>query len=90
MAAQAASTAEWRDGLDRLVADLRATHPDPFGVIGEDRFEREVAALHARMPALSEPERMVAMMRLVGALGDGPRFFGPVVVLPAAARSLME
>ncbi|MCR9248515.1 MAG: hypothetical protein NXI31_26100 [bacterium] len=27
---------------------------------------------------------------VLGALGAGPRFFGPVVVLPAAARTLME
>ena len=69
--ASAASTAHWRESLKQLVADIRATHPDPYGKIGKLTFDREAERLLADLPRLGEEQRVVRAMRLVASLGDG-------------------
>lgn len=67
----AATPEEWRQDIDRIVSDIRATHPAPFVRTGELTFMRRVEAFKAAVPTLSEPQRVVEAMRLVGSLGDG-------------------
>jgi hypothetical protein len=82
--ASAASVDEWRQDIDKLVADIRSTHPDPFAKIGELQFLRAAEALKAELPALSEEQRMTGAMRLVASIGDGHTRLEPVA--PAFAR----
>jgi len=63
--------AAWRRGIDRIVADLRAHHPDPFARVGELTFLRRAEALKEELPALGEEARVAGAMRLVATLGDG-------------------
>jgi hypothetical protein len=65
------SNAEWRGGIDRIVRDLRAHHPDPFVRVGELTFLRRAEALKAALPSLSEEARVAGAMRLVAGIGDG-------------------
>jgi hypothetical protein len=63
--------AEWRRGIDEIVRDLRAHHPDPFVRVGELTFLRHAEALKAALPSLGEEARVVGAMRLVASIGDG-------------------
>lgn len=69
--AEAASVAEWRATIDEVVRDVRVNHPDPFTKVGELTFLREADALKAALPALTEEQRLVRLMRLVASIGDG-------------------
>ncbi len=69
--AKAATVEEWRQDLDRVVADVRATHPAPFAKVGELNFIRAAEAIKADLPRLTEEQRVVRAMALVALLGDG-------------------
>lgn len=69
--AEAATTEEWRRGVDAIVNDILAIHPEPFGKVGELVWRREAEGLKADLPRLSEPQRVVRLMQLVARLGDG-------------------
>ncbi len=65
------SVVDWRHDIDEIVKDIRLLHPDPFTRIGRFTFLREVSALKAALPYLTEEQRAVQAMRLVASLGDG-------------------
>ena len=71
MPAQAASVAQWRQDIDALVNDVRATHPDPFFKTGRLTFLRAAEAIKQDLPSLSEEQRMVRVMQLIASIGDG-------------------
>jgi len=75
---KAAGIAEWRDDLDEIVREIRASHPNPFTKTGELTFLREVDKLKRELPALTESERVVRAMQLVALLGDGHTFLEPI------------
>lgn len=62
---------EWRRGVDEIVGDIRAHHPDPFVRVGELTFLRKVEAFKVAIPSLTEEQRVAGAMRLVAAIGDG-------------------
>jgi hypothetical protein len=73
-AAQAAaepSVADWRESIARLVADVRATHPDPFTKVGRLTFARAAQKLQQDLPQLTEEQRVIRTMRLLALFGDG-------------------
>jgi len=64
-AAQQSSTArllpsvvDWRHDIDEFVNDIRLLHPDPFTRTGKVTFLREVNALKAALPYLTEEQRV--------------------------------
>ena len=69
--AGAATVEEWRRDIDQIVADVRATHPDPWAKTGWLTFARAAEAIKTDLPRLSEEQRMVRAMALVATLGDG-------------------
>ena len=69
--AGAATVEEWRRDIDRIVADVKATHPDPWAKTGWLTFTRAAEAIKEDVPRLSEEQRMVRAMALVATLGDG-------------------
>jgi hypothetical protein len=66
-----ASISDWRQDTDDIVNRIRALHPNPFLKTGELTFLREVEAMKAALPSLTEEQRVVRAMRLVALLGDG-------------------
>src|SRR5579862_712472 len=74
---EAASVADWRHDIDLMVKDIVVTHPAPFLKVGRLRFLREVEALKADLPILTEDQRMTRSMRLVALLQDGHTQLAP-------------
>ena len=68
---QAASNEEWRRDVAAIFNDIVAHHPDPFAKTGELTWRRDVRAFMRELPALSEPERLARLMKLVAMIGDG-------------------
>jgi len=71
VSAEAATLAEWRHDVDQIVNDIRTIHPSPFTKTGELTFRRRVSALQEALPAMTEEQRVVEMMRIVATIGDG-------------------
>ncbi len=63
--------AQWRADIDDIVGHVRLIHPDPFTKTGATSFLRAAEALKADMPNLTEEQRVVRAMRLIGSIGDG-------------------
>jgi hypothetical protein len=76
-AAGAASVDEWRADIDRIVADIKATHPAAFAKAGEMTFLRATDALKQQLPAMSEEQRVARAMALVALIGDGHTQLAP-------------
>ena len=74
----APSLAQWRADIDAIVAQLRLIHPDPFTKTGQTTFLRAAETLKADLPKLSEEQRVVRAMRLIGSVGDGHTQLEPV------------
>ncbi|HEY6618331.1 MAG TPA: hypothetical protein VIY68_02190 [Steroidobacteraceae bacterium] len=62
---------QWRSDVDDMVNHVRLIHPDPFTKTGPTTFLRAAEALKADMANLTEEERVVRAMRLIGSIGDG-------------------
>lgn len=71
LSAQGASISDWRQDVAGIVAAIRTLHPAPFTKTGELTFRRRVAAFEEALPALTDEQRVVEMMRIVATLGDG-------------------
>ncbi len=69
--ARAATVEQWRQDIDKIVAHVKATHPNPFAKTGELTFLRAADALKSELPALSEEQRMARAMAVVALVGDG-------------------
>lgn len=72
------TVADWRQELSSMVDDISLLHPDPFTKIGRKAFAREVRALEAALPTLTDEERVVRAMRLVALIGDGHTLLEPL------------
>ena len=67
----APTVSDWRSDIDEIVRDVRLLHPDPFTKTGPTTFLRAVETLKADLPGLTEDQRVVGAMRLIGSIGDG-------------------
>ncbi|HEU5171249.1 MAG TPA: tetratricopeptide repeat protein [Gemmatimonadales bacterium] len=79
------TAADWQADLRHLVAELHRLHPALHRHLPKPQFDSAVAALDARIPALSPDQRLVELARLVASIGDGHTFL-PVGQPMAAVR----
>ena len=70
-------TAEWRDDLTVLAAELKRVHPRfrECGLTAD--FETRHAALSARMGGLTDAQAVVEIQRLLASVGDGHTLLWP-------------
>lgn len=61
----------WREDLRFLAAELPKRHKNAFHLTTRAEFERAVAELDARIPALSGSEIVINLARVVAMIGDG-------------------
>jgi tetratricopeptide (TPR) repeat protein len=61
----------WRADIRFLAREVRRLHHQPFRVIPEKEFDREVQDLLGAVPSLSDEAITVRIMKLVCRLGDG-------------------
>jgi hypothetical protein len=61
----------WRFDLALLAREIKRLAYAPFGIISEDEFDRRVERLDHDIPALTDAQVLVGMMRLVRHLDDG-------------------
>jgi len=62
---------QWRDDIDFLAKTVAEKHRHPFDILSRADFDKAVAALRDRVPALADHEVVVGMIRLVAMLRDG-------------------
>jgi len=70
-AQDATQTAALREDLRVLANAIRTKHAAPFHAIDAASFDREVAELDARLPALTKERALLEMQRVVASVGDG-------------------
>lgn len=68
--ARSATVADWNHDLDLLVRDVATVDPGAFVKTPQRVFLASVAKLKADLPRLTEEQRMVRAMQIVGAIGD--------------------
>lgn len=68
--ARSATVAGWNHDLDLLVRDVETVDPGAFVKMPKRQFLASVAKLKADLPRLTEEQRMVRAMQIVGAIGD--------------------
>lgn len=62
---------QWRSDLQLLARELPSRHINAFHAVSRKRFAAEVAQLDSEIPALTDDQRIVGLMRLVALVGDG-------------------
>jgi hypothetical protein len=67
----ALSTAQWREDLLYLAAELPRHHGNAFHTVSQRQFNDSVRALEARLPELKGHEVFAAMGRIVAMISDG-------------------
>lgn len=65
------SKEKWREDLRFLAEELPKKHKNAFHGISREQFEKMVADLDAKIPALSDEEIFLGMSRIVSRVGDG-------------------
>ena len=65
------SSQRWRDALHYLAEEVSRVHPHPFHGVTRQQFDAAVAQVDAKIPALSDHEIELELVRLVGMLGEG-------------------
>lgn len=65
-----ATVMKWRQDLQYLATELPRLHKNAFFSISKTAFDQAVAALDSRLGALSEPEIIVEMSKIVALIGD--------------------
>src|SRR3954468_8994209 len=70
-AQHAYTTQQWREDLHYLARELPKRHRNAFHKITPATFDSAVAALDARIPALSDHEIVVGLASIVALVGDG-------------------
>lgn len=65
------SKEKWREDLRFLAAELPKRHKNAFHRISREQFDKLIADLDARIPALSDEEIILELSRLVSRIGDG-------------------
>jgi hypothetical protein len=77
-AAQNVLTAQqWRQDLHYLADQIVKVHPGAFHHLSEQDFNSAVAELERRIPALSDQQVEVELIRLVASLGEGHSRLSP-------------
>jgi len=70
-APQAATRDErWHQDVRYLASQLPRLHVDAFHTVGREEFERDVTALDAAVPELSDIEIVLEILRIVATVGD--------------------
>ncbi len=67
----------WRADLGLLAREIKRRAHAPFATISEEDFDRAVADLDRELAGLTYPQVIIAMMKLLPALGDGHAFILP-------------
>jgi hypothetical protein len=67
----ALTTEQWREDVRFLADRIRTVHPNPFRFSSRQSFERELAALEAKIPTATPAEIFAGMLRLVALAYDG-------------------
>jgi hypothetical protein len=67
----------WNDDVDLLARELPALHANLFHTLSHEQFDRTVADLRDRLPALARHQVVVEVMRLAAAIGDGHTCVSP-------------
>jgi hypothetical protein len=62
---------QWREDIDFLAKTVAEKHRHPFDTLSRADFDKAVAALRDRVPALADHEVVVGMIKLVAMLRDG-------------------
>lgn len=65
------SKEKWSEDLRHLAEELQKKHKNAFHRISREQFEKMIADLDARIPALSDEEIFLGMSRIVSRIGDG-------------------
>ncbi|HEX8250000.1 MAG TPA: POTRA domain-containing protein [Pyrinomonadaceae bacterium] len=65
------SKEKWREDLRFLADELPKRHKNAFHRISREQFEKLIAELDARIPALSDEEIILEMSRIASRIGDG-------------------
>lgn len=79
----AAPSDPWVDALDRLDAQVRATHPNPFAIHPESEWVAKLAELKKTLPSVSPDEQIVQLAGLIGLLDSHTSLIGPFRLYPA-------
>ncbi|MEM8921805.1 MAG: hypothetical protein AAGB25_10550, partial [Pseudomonadota bacterium] len=61
----------WSEDLNAFRDTLEARHIDLYHTVDRDTFQTELDRLAKNGARLSEPERLIALMRLTRTIGDG-------------------
>ena len=62
---------QWREDLRFLASELPQKHKNAFHRVSREQFERAVAELDARIPALQHGDVVMELSRIVAMVGDG-------------------
>ncbi|MBI3667062.1 MAG: hypothetical protein HY236_12725 [Acidobacteria bacterium] len=65
------SKEEWRQDLKYLAEAIPRTHPNPFGRVKREDFQKAVEEFDRQIPALTDNQIAVRLVRLVALLEDG-------------------
>ena len=63
--------AQWRDDLAFFARELPAHHANAFFTLSKTDFDAQIADLDKRLPALNNDERLMALQKIINAVGDG-------------------
>ncbi|MCO7190185.1 MULTISPECIES: hypothetical protein [unclassified Pseudoalteromonas] len=69
--------ARWRYDLHYLAEEIRRLHVSAFHRMSEQAFERKVAQIDKRIPALNDQQVVFELMQLLGMLENGHNFIVP-------------
>lgn len=76
--------ARWREDLAYLAAELPKRHKNAFFKCGKEDFLAAAAKLNEEIPALTDTQIVVGMMKLVAMLGDAHTTISPAAMQPPA------
>jgi hypothetical protein len=79
---QPSATLAAQSDLDNLLAQLEATHPDPWHGISRDEWVAALGDLKERLPGLTPEQAYADLCRLVASLSDEGRDGHQFVILP--------
>src|SRR5215213_4721642 len=82
------SREKWQADLRFLASELPKKHKNTFHRITRAEFEKMVAELDAKIPALSDEEIILGMARIVSRIGDGHTGLGWGWVFPRVPMEL--
>lgn len=63
--------AQWSADIDTLQRELEARHIDLYHKVSEEEFTAHLTEIKRRLPALSQPQLTVELMRVAKLIGDG-------------------